>query len=161
MSETNSKPRICDILGVNVGDKFSLKYFDSEYGRPVVFVIEQDGTYTTDPPKVPYSSYYLLRAINNPELVQRSIKDSLTEEDKSFLKAMTTVGAKWISRDGGGEYCDVICFWRHDPVAINASAKEEPIFIYRGAPICSCPANELQVMNHGDKYKIGDLIELS
>lgn len=82
MSE-NKKPRIAEILGVEVGERFSLMGFQPRY---VEFWIKSDGTFGTKPPCVPNSTVALLRAIEQPCFVIR--KPRWTKQDKEDAKAL-------------------------------------------------------------------------
>lgn len=64
MDTSNSKPKICEILGVEVGEEFKIKGLDE-----TVFQILDDGTFTTQPFNVPGSTTVLLRALDHPERV--------------------------------------------------------------------------------------------
>ena len=59
------KPKICEILGVEVGEEFKINGWDG-----VVFQILDDGTFSTEPVNVPGSSTVLLRALEHPEWVE-------------------------------------------------------------------------------------------
>lgn len=82
MSE-NKKPRIAEILGVEVGERFSLMGFQPHY---VEFWIKSDGTFETKPPRVPNSTVALLRAIEQPCFVIR--KPRWTEQEAELAKAL-------------------------------------------------------------------------
>ena len=99
MSE-NKKPRIAEILGVEVGERFSLTGFQPHY---VEFWIKSDGTFETKPPRVPNSTVALLRAIEQPCFVIR--KPRWTEQDKEDAKAIVRVfGNKgFVEQDGSGK----------------------------------------------------------
>lgn len=73
MSE-NKKPRLAEILNVEVGEKFKIKgYFDGgfPFGEIVVFQLLEDGTYTTTPAMAmcPGSAAALLQSIDQPERI--------------------------------------------------------------------------------------------
>lgn len=85
MSE-NKKPRIAEILGVEVGERFSLMGFLPHY---VKFWIKSDGTFETEPPRIPNSSVALLRAIEQPCFVIR--KPRWTEQDVEDAKAIRRI----------------------------------------------------------------------
>lgn len=71
MSE-NKKPRLAEILNVEVGEKFKIKgYFDSgfPFGEIVVFQLLEDGTYTTTPAMCQGSAAALLQSIDQPERI--------------------------------------------------------------------------------------------
>lgn len=71
MSE-NKKPRLAEILNVEVGEKFKIKgYFDGRFpfGESVVFQLLEDGTYTTTPAMCQGSAAALLQSIDHPERI--------------------------------------------------------------------------------------------
>lgn len=71
MSE-NKKPRLAEILNVEVGEKFKIKgYFDGgfPFGEIVVFQLLEDGTYTTTPAMCQGSAAALLQSIDQPERI--------------------------------------------------------------------------------------------
>ena len=82
MSE-NKKPRIAEILGVEVGERFSLMGFQPQY---VEFWIKSDGTFETKPPRTPNSSVALLRAVEQPCFVIR--KPRWTNNEIKMAKAI-------------------------------------------------------------------------
>ncbi len=61
--EDRKQPRICEILGVDVGEKFRIQGFTDS----VTFQIEPDGKYTTQPPNAIGSSFAFLDCIENPD----------------------------------------------------------------------------------------------
>ena len=71
MSE-NKKPRLAEILNVEVGEKFKIKgYCDGMFpsGESVVFQLLEDGTYTTTPAMCQGSAAALLQSIDHPERI--------------------------------------------------------------------------------------------
>lgn len=102
MSE-NKKPRIAEILGVEVGERFSLMGFQTHY---VEFWIKSDGTFETNPPRIPNSSVALLRAVEQPCFVIRKPckprRSRWTEQDREDAKALKRLiaCASYIRRDG-------------------------------------------------------------
>lgn len=99
MSE-NKKPRIAEILGVEVGERFSLMGFQPQY---VEFWIKSDGTFETNPPRTPNSSVALLRAIEQPcFVIRKPRRPRWTEQDKADAKALKRLiaCASYIRRDG-------------------------------------------------------------
>ena len=64
------KPRICEVLGVEVGEQFELAGFSPD----VWFSILPDGTYETAPSMCKGSAAALFRAIENPAEVIRKTK---------------------------------------------------------------------------------------
>ena len=63
--EEKMKPKICEILGVEVGEEFKINGWDT-----VTFQILDDGTFSTEPGNVPGSTTALLRALDHPEWVE-------------------------------------------------------------------------------------------
>lgn len=99
MSE-NKKPQIAEILGVEVGERFSLMGFQPHY---VEFWIKSDGTFETNPPRVPNSSVALLRAVEQPcFVIRKPRRPRWTEQDKADAKALKRLiaCASYIRRDG-------------------------------------------------------------
>lgn len=89
MSE-NKKPRIAEILGVEVGERFSLMGFQPHY---VEFWIKSDGTFETNPPRVPNSSVALLRAVEQPCFVIRKPRRPCWTENE--IKMAKAIKALW------------------------------------------------------------------
>lgn len=65
----SEKPIICQILGVEVGEKFHIACFSRS--EDVEFVILDDGTFRTNPPGYPGSAYALLQSLDHPERIIR------------------------------------------------------------------------------------------
>ena len=84
MSE-NKKPRIAEILGVEVGERFSLMGFQPH----VEFWIKSDGTFETKPPRIPNSTAAVLRAIEQPCFVIR--KPRWTKNEIRMAKAIKAI----------------------------------------------------------------------
>lgn len=71
MSE-NKKPRLAEVLGVEVGERFKIEgYFDGKFpfDEVVIFQLLDDGTYTTTPPRYKGSTAALLQSIDHPERI--------------------------------------------------------------------------------------------
>lgn len=75
------KPRICEILGLDVGEEFCIKGLDR-----VTYRILEDGTFATKPKNAVGSAKALLKTLDHPELVVR-IPD-LTPEEVERAKAV-------------------------------------------------------------------------
>lgn len=99
------KPRLAEILGVEVGERFLLQRED---GTKVQFWVTESGQYATNPPMMNGSSYMMIDAINNPALVIKPPK--LTKPELAICKA---VGAKWVTLDSTPSD---VCLWKHKPV---------------------------------------------
>ncbi len=110
MSE-NKKPRLCEILGVEVEERFRVKGYDGYLS------INPDGSFNVLEGSGCGASYCLLRAIENPENIIR--RPSLTEPELAICKA---VGAKWVSMDNFQKTC-LVYLWEHEP-NIGLNGKE-------------------------------------
>lgn len=90
------KPKICDILGVEVEELFCISKL-----RDVKFYIKSDGTFSTIPENTNMSSYWLLRAIERPEYVIKLRNSKLTEDEKSLCNLIKNQlrWAKCIAKD--------------------------------------------------------------
>lgn len=86
------KPRLAEVLGVEVGEKFHIKG-RSEGVRGVTFWISENGICCTEPENAPYFPFAVLDAINHPESIIRGPR--LTESEIAIMRA---VGATWVSR---------------------------------------------------------------
>lgn len=78
MKDTNmdkQKPRICDVLGVEVGEKFSVDGFPDTKTMWVCAA----GTYFTEPKHAKNSGYAMMYAIQHPESIIRQPR--FTEEE--------------------------------------------------------------------------------
>lgn len=102
MSE-NKKPRLAEVLGVEVGEKFKIKgYFDGEFpfDEVVMFQLLEDGTYKTTPPRYKGSTAALLQSIDHPERVIHMSR--WTEQEVEDAKALKRL----LSKD------DIVCVSR-------------------------------------------------
>lgn len=91
MSE-NKKPRLAEILNVEVGEKFKIKgYFDGEFpfDEIVVFQLLEDGTYTTTPAMFQGSAAALLQSIDHPERIIHMPR--WTEQEVKDAKAIQRI----------------------------------------------------------------------
>lgn len=77
---TAPQPRICDILGVKVGEQFMIEGCDAK------FEILYNGHYKTTPANVANSSYAFLDAIQNPSLVHKVPTVKLPTKDREFFQ---------------------------------------------------------------------------
>lgn len=88
MSE-EKKPRLAEILGVEVGEKFKIKgYFDGEFpfDEVVIFQLLEDGTYITTPLRYKGSTAALLQSIDHPERIIHIPR--WTEQEVEIAKAI-------------------------------------------------------------------------
>ena len=86
---SDSKPRICEVLGgkdnpLEVGEQFGISTMPG-----VVFWICKDGTFDTCPGNVRKSAYHFLRAVEHPEAIIR--KPRFTEEEVAIAQGLHRV----------------------------------------------------------------------
>ena len=91
--EEVKKPRICEILGVEVGEKFNIKYSIFSPFK----LMNDDGFELKDRNNQSWSVDSLIKIINNPEWIEKLPK--WTDEEKEILKALKVLGFGWIARD--------------------------------------------------------------
>ena len=91
------KPRICEILGVNVGQKFNIK--GKKYSSPFYLSeAEVDGSmFLYNNNGISDNGSMLTVIINNPSLME--IIPEYTDEQKEIFKALKTLGYNYIARD--------------------------------------------------------------
>ena len=85
-------PFIAERLGVRVGEKFRIAEMSKsrEKGIDPIFMIKDDGTYTTIPENVRNSSLAILKAIDDPE--HQVIKLlNISDQDRKVLEALSTL----------------------------------------------------------------------
>lgn len=108
MSE-NKKPRLAEILNVEVGEKFKIKgYFDGEFpfDEIVVFQLLEDGTYTTTPAMFQGSAAALLQSIDHPERIIHMPRWTEQEvEDAKTFRRMWPDGEIKFDRWPDGRCC--------------------------------------------------------
>lgn len=99
------KPRLCEILGVEAGERFRVKGYDG------VLSMNTDGTFNVLEGEQTGASRYLLMALEDPSRVIHQKR--LTEKEFAICKA---VGAKYVSKDSSNEYTDdTIDLWAGKP----------------------------------------------
>lgn len=120
--EDKMKPKICEILGVEVGEEFKIKGWDK-----VVFQILDDGTFATQPVNVPGSSTALLRALDHPEWVEHLPSWSPDEVTlaRVFLDVCYGMGDVFFARKGNGRL-----YWGVDSEGIVLSENFLPIGLF-------------------------------
>lgn len=106
-----NRPRICDVLGVEVGEIFyvcneedglnSVDMQVTENGR--ISVVGKDASNIVYSVILPY-------AINNPDSVIR--RQRLTQDE---LAICNLLDAKWISRDEPEGLAEEVILWDHEP----------------------------------------------
>ena len=80
--DKQARPRICEVLGVEVGECFCIKGFCE---KDVDFCIENDGTFSTRPSNVQGSSVALLRTLDHPDRIIRKPRWTQQEVDLAKL----------------------------------------------------------------------------
>ena len=81
--DKQARPRICEVLGVEVGECFCIKGFCE---KDVDFCIENDGTFSTRPLNVQGSSVALLRTLDHPDRIIR--KPRWTQQEVEDAKVL-------------------------------------------------------------------------
>ena len=116
------KPKICEILGVEVGEEFKINGWDE-----VVFQILDDGTFSTEPVNVPGSSTALLRALDHPEWVEHLPSWSPDEVTlaRVFLDACYDKESVFFARKGNGRLC-----WGVDSEGMDLSENHLPVCLF-------------------------------
>ena len=120
--EKKDKPRLAEVLGVEVGEKFRV------YGAAGEFWVESDGGVKTSWAKLvnPPMTTYILYAINHPESIIRAPR--LTEAE---LRIMQDCGARWVSRSGSSatDDCKYVKLWEAKPQKNSFGKWEETIHL--------------------------------
>ena len=106
MSE-NKKPRLAEILNVEVGEKFKIKgYIDGRlpFGVSVVFQLLEDGTYTTTPAMCQGSAAALLQSIDHPERIIHMPRwtEQEVEDAKNILRMFGADNFTHVAKDENG-----------------------------------------------------------
>lgn len=167
MGETNEKPRICEILGVEVGERFTIDGANATDGKAIIYRIEPNGLYSTEPPNWLKSSHHFVDAINNPEKVNSMDavrqKDGgkarhLTEEERNFLHVLSDIGVSWLSRDKGVNASERIYFWMSKPKETRAN-NSNIIYDDEDVPY-SCYHDKLPFVREGVCLNIETLLNI-
>ena len=108
----SNKPRICEILGVEVGEEFEI---NADGSHNVTYYIDENGVMLMKGEVPHVSSSGVFSAINHPEKIIR--KPRFTDNEIAIFRA---TGAKWVSRDSNPIRCywDVY-FWAKQPTEKN------------------------------------------
>ena len=120
--EDKMKPKICEILGVEVGEEFKIKGFDG-----CQFQILDDGTFATQPVNVPGSSTALLQAIEHSERVERLPRWSADEVAvaRAFLEACYNKEDVFFFRRSNGRLC-----WGVDSEGMDLNENHLPVCLF-------------------------------
>lgn len=81
--DKQARPRICEVLGVEVGECFCIKGFCE---KDVEFCIKNDETFSTRPSNVQGSSVALLRTLDHPDRIIR--KPRWTQQEVEDAKVL-------------------------------------------------------------------------
>ena len=121
-TQTMSRPKICEILGVEVGEEFRIRGFDE-----TVFQILDDGTFATQPVNFPGSSVVLLQAIEHPERVVHLPRWSADEVAvaRAFLEACYSMDDVFFFRRTNGRLC-----WGVDSEEMDLSENHLPVCLF-------------------------------
>lgn len=96
------KPRLCEVLGVEVGERF---YFDDQGDKLGPLVIKENGQVQRDDIEGIFPHIrFLADAINHPEKIVRVPR--LTDKEREICRIL---GVKWVSRDVGSDQADLWC----------------------------------------------------
>lgn len=110
--EPITKPRICEVLGVEVGEKF--RVVDEKIGfNTRELMVDEKGLFTAGGSAVAVN-IILCHAINHPETI---VKQSCLTPDE--LTICETVGAKWVSRDKDNSL--FVDLWDAEPLKVGTS----------------------------------------
>lgn len=132
--DKQARPRICEVLGVEVGECFCIKGFCE---KDVDFCIENDGTFSTRPSNVQGSSVALLRTLDHPDRIIR--KPRWTQQEVDLAKLLYDF-RRSKSVVIGRNKSDIL-WWRDGDSA-------EGILPYKLFPSLNC----------GDSVKLSDII---
>ena len=134
-------PFIAERLGVRVGEKFRIAEMSRSREKEIdpIFMIRDDGTYTTIPENVQNSSIAILKAINDPEHQVIKLLD-ISDHARKALEAFWTI---W------GDPNTTITVLSEGRVRINASRYNFKEEFYCSPFFYSIPKNK--------EYKLWDL----
>lgn len=142
------KPRICEILGVDVGERFVVKESDDPPRDIFSIIITESGIpeWANNPEMITtVPSKMVLYAVQHPESLIR--KPMLTEVELEICKLL---GAKWVSRDKVG--AQRVDFWEEKPEK-NFSC------CYAGHDIGCTLAEKMPSVSPGDCINVEELLK--
>lgn len=119
MSEnTKTKPRICKVLGVEVGQPARVVDAAARYATEEFIISEEGGAVWADSRLPITCCEFILHAINHPETLVRVWR--YTDDEMTLFRLLHKVGAKWASRDRDdasdeSAEADKVYFWEHEP----------------------------------------------
>lgn len=108
------KPRICEVLGVEVGERFEVEGYDS-----VNFYINANGDVCSDYTNDPDYCTAIYQAINHPDRIIR--KPRFTEQEVEDAKTIVRIhaDATHLERDSTGGNVLRLCFFERNSRPIN------------------------------------------
>lgn len=95
------KPRLCEVLGVDVGERFRVRDGEKALG-PLSIALTGDVIAGSIIPRDVV--FALTEAINHPEKIEREPR--LTDKERDICRIL---GVKWVSRDVGSDQTDLWC----------------------------------------------------
>ena len=155
-------PTICGILGVSVGEIFSLSEGCSS---SILFYINPDGTFTTIPENAIGASIGMMKAIQNPDLVVPAMQ-KLSSVEKSMLALLhgnPAFGHVELRRnkngivswrqtyDPNGEW-QTLFSWLPKNKAVRVTMQGKDGFKCRIISRCNGTKNPSDAKNEGGKY---------
>lgn len=106
-TKNNTIPNICKIFNIRIEEKFNIKGIacnPCKIHANTYYIIDKNGDVLP--------SKHLIKAINNPSLIERI---QYTNEQKKIFKALKTLGYNYITRDS--DY--TICAFSNKPFKYN------------------------------------------
>lgn len=111
----DKKPRLCEILGVEVGEEFKIKgWEDTRFcvDRDVLFLRQLTKEEITGRPDYYKTFAALCEMIEHPERIIRQTKSlTYTEQEIAIMRGRVAEGYKWLVRDEDG----VLYFYEQQP----------------------------------------------
>lgn len=139
--DKQDKPRLAEVLGVDIGERFAFRDGDKEL--PGLYV-DSDGYIWGNGYCV--SNFVLCSLINHPESIIRAPR--LTEPEIAIMRA---VGAKWVSRDERiNGFCDL---WENKPSVcegLYANRDKETV------PLASVKSRLFPTVKPGDCVEVAE-----
>lgn len=145
MENKMKKPRICEVLGVDVGESFGFKV----YSHVNTFCVNDEGEVVYKCGTYPNSST-LSYIINNPDLIIK--RKRLTKNELDICKLL---GAKWVCKDSDGKRKHIVSLWKLKPVCSNGEFKESA-FISGSFILADIREELFPSVNNGDLIFVDD-----
>lgn len=150
-SDPKSKPHICEVLGVEVGEGFTVKYPNREYEH---ICVHEDGMvweHQANGTRHKIGSTALCWIINHPEAIKHLPR--LTDKELEICMALD---AKWITRDSGEQR---VYLWSHLPT--KKETQTDAVYFVGGdyVPIAGVIGKRFPSVNPGDCICVEDLLK--